>query len=83
VYKLICIFAEINRIDMRTVTVEIKDNIALSFLNNLESMRVLRVVREDNKPLHLKKKLSEHFAGCLSPERVDELQKELRQMRNE
>jgi HAMP domain-containing protein len=30
-----------------------------------------------------KRKLSEHFAGCLSSDRTDELQKELTQMRNE
>lgn len=66
---------------MKTVTVEIKDEIAMSFLHNLESMHILRVI--ENKPDRVKQKLSERFAGCLSKERTEELQKELAQMRNE
>jgi hypothetical protein len=66
---------------MKTVTVEIKNDIALSFLHNLESMQILRVI--ENKTIKAKQKLSERFAGCLSKERAEELQKELTQMRNE
>jgi hypothetical protein len=66
---------------MRIVTVEIKNDIALSLLHNLESMHILRVI--ENKTAPEKQKLSERFAGCLSKERTDELQKELTQMRNE
>ena len=66
---------------MRTVTVEIKNDIALTFLHNLESMHILRVI--ENKTAPVKQKLSERFAGCLSKERAEELQKELTQMRNE
>jgi hypothetical protein len=65
---------------MKTVTVEIKNEIAMSFLQNLERMNILRVV-ENISPE--KQKLSDRFAGCLSKERVDELQKELIQMRSE
>ena len=66
---------------MKTVTVEIKKDIALSCLHNLESMHVLRVI--EDKTTKAKQKLSERFAGCLSKERAEELQKELTQMRNE
>lgn len=66
---------------MKTVTVEIKNDIALTILHNLESMQVLRVI--EDKPTKTKQKLSERFAGCLSKERAEELQKELTQMRNE
>ena len=66
---------------MKTVIVEIKNDIALSFLHNLESMQILRVI--ENKTIKAKQKLSERFAGCLSKERAEELQKELTQMRNE
>ncbi len=66
---------------MKTVTVEIKNDIALTFLHNLESMHVLRVI--EDKTTKTKQKLSERFAGCLSKERAEELQKELNQMRNE
>jgi len=66
---------------MKTVTVEIKDDIALTFLRNLESLHILRVI--ENKTTSNKQKLSERFAGCISNERTEELQKELTQMRNE
>ncbi len=66
---------------MKTVTVEIKNDIALTFLRNLESMHVLRVIEDKTAPA--KQKLSERFAGCLSKERTEELQKELTQMRSE
>ena len=66
---------------MKTVTVEIKNDIAMSFLHNLESMHILWVI--ENKTAPVKKKLSERFAGCISKERTEELQKELVQMRNE
>ncbi len=66
---------------MKTVTVEIKNEIAMSFLHNLESMNILRVLENDISPD--KRKLSDRFAGCLPKERVDELQKELIQMRSE
>lgn len=66
---------------MKTVTVEIKNDIALSFLYNLESMHILRVI--ENKTSTAKQKLSERFAGCLSKERAEELQQELTQMRSE
>lgn len=65
---------------MKTVTVEIKKDIALTFLHNLESMHVLRIIEDKNTKA--KQKLSERFAGCLSKERAEELQKELTQMRN-
>ncbi|NJK95517.1 MAG: hypothetical protein HC905_11980 [Bacteroidales bacterium] len=44
-------------------------------------MHILRVI--ENKTIPVKQKLSERFAGCISKERADELQKELTQMRNE
>ena len=66
---------------MRIVTIEIKNDIALSLLQNLESMHVIRVI--ENKPSLGKRKLSERFSGCLSKERTEELQNELSQMRSE
>jgi hypothetical protein len=66
---------------MKTVTIEIKNDIALTILNNLESLHILRII--ESKTLPVNKKLSEGFAGCLSQERSEELQKELTQMRNE
>jgi hypothetical protein len=66
---------------MKTVTIEIKNDIALTILHNLESIHILRVI--DDETTLVKQKLSERFAGCLSKERTEELQKELSQMRNE
>lgn len=66
---------------MRTITVEIKNEIALKFLRNLESLHLIRLV--ETKTVTKKQKLSERFAGCLTSERADELQTELIQMRKE
>ena len=66
---------------MKTVTVEIKKDIALKFLHNLESLHLIRLV--ESKPTQKKQKLSERFTGCLTAKRADELQTELIEMRKE
>ena len=68
---------------MSTAVIEIKDDVAFGFLHQLERMNVLRVVSQQYKQNVNGQKLSKRFAGALSSERVDELQKELNQMRNE
>jgi len=68
---------------MSTAVIEINNNLAYSFLYNLERMNVLRVVSRQDLPDRKSQKLSERFAGSLSEERVEELQKELKNMRNE
>ncbi|MDR3245775.1 MAG: hypothetical protein LBT50_05015 [Prevotellaceae bacterium] len=68
---------------MDTITVEIKDKTAFGFLQYMENMNMIKIIKDNNKPASADKKLSERFAGCLSSERAEELQKELVQMRNE
>jgi len=68
---------------MSTAVIEIKDDVAYGFLYQLERMNVLRVVSKQRIENINTQKLSKRFAGALSSERVDELQKELNQMRNE
>jgi HAMP domain-containing protein len=68
---------------MSTAVLEIKNDIAYGFLDNLERMNVLRVISRQDDPKIKPQKLSERFAGALSKERVGELQTELKQMRNE
>ena len=68
---------------MGTAVIEIKNDVAYGFLHQLERMNVLRVVSRQGMQNVNSQKLSQRFAGALSSERVDELQKELNQMRNE
>ena len=68
---------------MGTAVIEIKNDVAYGFLQQLERMNVLRVISQQNTKNETGQKLSKRFAGALSSERVDELQKELNQMRNE
>jgi uncharacterized NAD-dependent epimerase/dehydratase family protein len=68
---------------MGTAVIEIKNDVAYGFLHQLERMNVLQVVSEQRIQNGNGQKLSERFAGALSSERVDELQKELNEMRNE
>jgi len=57
---------------MSTAVIEIKNDLAYSFLQNLERMDVLRIVSRGSNH---KQKLSERFAGALSNERKDYLAK--------
>jgi hypothetical protein len=68
---------------MSTALIEIKDDIAYDFLYQLERMKVLHIVNRQHAKHGNGQRLSQRFAGALSSERVDELQKELVQMRNE
>ena len=68
---------------MGTAVIEINNDLAYSFLYNLERMNVLRVISRQDVPNKKTQKLSERFAGSLSNERVEELKKELKNMRNE
>jgi len=68
---------------MGTAVIDIQNDVAYGFLHQLERMNVLRVVSEQRKQNVNAQKLSKRFAGALSSERVDELQKELNQMRSE
>ena len=67
---------------MSTAVIEIKNDVAYGFLNQLERMNVLRVVSSQHVETINRQKLSKRFAGSLSSKRVDELQKELNQMRD-
>ena len=68
---------------MSTAVIEIKNDLAYSFLQNLERMDLVHIISRNNESKSKKQKLSERFSGSLSSERVDELQKELKNMRNE
>ena len=68
---------------MSTAIIEIKNDLAYNFLYDLERMNLLHIVSRKNEPERKKQKLSDRFAGSLSSERVDELQKELKNMRTE
>jgi hypothetical protein len=68
---------------MSTAVVEIKNDVAYGFLYQLERLNVLRVVSKQRIENTNGQKLSKRFAGTLSSERVDELQEELIQMRDE
>jgi len=68
---------------MSTAVIEIKNDVAYGFLYQLERMNVLRVVCQQRAENFNSQKLSKRFAGALSSDRVDELQKELNQMKEE
>ena len=70
-------------ITMDTTVIEVRDDVAYGFLNQLERMNVLRIISRQRRQNGDGQKLSERFAGSLSSERVDELQQELNQMRSE
>ena len=68
---------------MSTAIIEVKNDIAYSFLYNLERMNLLRIVSRRNELESKEQKLSERFSGSLSGKRTEELQMELKNMRQE
>jgi hypothetical protein len=66
---------------MTQLTIEINDNKTLKLIEDLESLKLIRVLR--GKPKANKKKLSERLAGSLSSSQAKEWNKELEKMRGE
>lgn len=66
---------------MKTLTIEIKDDKVLKLLQNLENMKILRIL--ENKPQKAHQKLSERFAGSISKKTAEKLQKHINEIRNE
>lgn len=65
---------------MQTVLVQIHNSKAYRILEDLESMGIIKVVNQSPEP---KQKLSEKYAGKLSSDAADELQKYVIQSRAE
>jgi hypothetical protein len=67
---------------METLTIEIREPKGLDLIRDLEALNVLKIIKKDDigKP---KAKLSDMFAGCLSSEEADDLNKYVKQSRDE
>jgi hypothetical protein len=65
---------------METVLVQISNNKAYKFLENLEELQVLKILKKVILP---SQKLSEKYAGKLPSDVADELQEYITQSRNE
>jgi hypothetical protein len=66
---------------METLTIKIKDNKALKLIRDLEDLNLIQVVNPIIKKSTTK--LSSLLSGSISPEQADNMQKELKQMRDE
>lgn len=66
---------------MTQLTIEVIDTKTLKLIEDLESMKLIRVLR--GKAETNKKKLSERLAGSLSPLQAQAWNKELEKMRGE
>jgi hypothetical protein len=65
---------------MEAVLIQINDNKAYRLLEDLEDLRIIKVLKKSMKP---KQKLSEKYAGKLPADIADELQNYVTQSRNE
>ncbi len=65
---------------METVLIQINDQKAYNQLKKLEKQQLIRVLKKNNPP---EGKLSEKYAGKLSPDTTDQLQQHVTQSRNE
>jgi len=66
---------------MKTVTVELRNNIALRLLKDLEHANIIRILKKDKAKR--KTKLSTSLRGSISKVRAKELSEQLYQIRNE
>ena len=74
-------FLKNNNYAMQILTIQINDSKALSFLEVLESMKLIEVIKKSSATVK-KKKLSERMIGSISHEQAQILHAELNQMRN-
>jgi len=65
---------------METVLIQINDNKAYRLLEDLENLKIIKVLKKSIQPVQ---KLSEKYAGKLPSDIADELQKYVSQSRNE
>ena len=66
---------------MQILTVQVNDTKALNFLEILESMNLIQVIKKSTVA-EKKKKLSERMIGSISQEQAQKLHAELNEMRN-
>jgi hypothetical protein len=66
---------------METLTIKIKDNKALKLIHDLEDLNLIQVIGSSVKKTTAK--LSDILNGSISTEQADNMQKELKQMRDE
>ena len=66
---------------MQILTVQVNDIKALNFLEILESMNLIQVIKKSTVA-EKKKKLSERMIGSISQEQAQTLHAELNEMRN-
>jgi hypothetical protein len=66
---------------METMTVEITNQKAISFLHGLEELHLIRVVKRYVGPV--RKKLSDKYRGIMTREQGQELKRHINEMRNE
>ncbi|MCU0340293.1 MAG: hypothetical protein MUE30_10430 [Spirosomaceae bacterium] len=64
---------------MQTILIEVTHPKGMALLRDLEELDVIRMIQQD-KP---KQKLSEIFAGCITPEEANKLNEYVKNSRNE
>ena len=65
---------------MNTMLIELTNENALGLLHELESLKIIRVIKETTMP---KQKLSEKYRGIISKEEGQNLNNHIQAMRNE
>ena len=65
---------------METIVVQITNNKALKLLQELEELNLIKLLKRNTDT---SQKLSEKYAGKLSPATVEKLQQHINQSRNE
>lgn len=67
---------------METVTIELKKAKSMALLEDLEALDIIKIIRKKTPPKP-PEKLSDMFAGSISPEEADKLNEYIKKSRDE
>jgi hypothetical protein len=69
---------------MKTATVDILQDRAMNLLKDLEALNVIRLPSEDNSDQNgINKSLSAKYSGAMTKQPIEEVDKQLNDLRNE
>ncbi len=67
---------------MKTITIDILNDKAISLLRDLELLKVIRLRSENDEPSPVSINLVEKYKGAMSKQPLNEVDRQLRELRN-
>jgi len=68
---------------MKTVTLDILKDEAFGLLKDLETLKIIRIQSNEKKAINTPVNLAEKYSGAMSDQSIEEIDKQLNELRNE